>query len=329
MQEENYIGKIQEIEQEMISLYEKRRAVCQEMAGGPLPVEQSPYAGFTPVPELVSRGRTAAYCGVPGAFAYEAVIRFFGEEIEPLSVGSFDAAMAAIASGQAQYAVLPIENSTAGAVGNVYDLLKEYDHTIVGELDLSVCHNLLVVPGTKISEIREVYSHPQALSQCRHYLDEEHPKWLQIPGVNTAVCAKEVSEEGDRRKAAIGSEDAARLYGLEVLQRRINRTDTNTTRFVVVSGEKIYLESAKKVRVCFECLHRTGTLYHLLAHIAFNSLNMTRIESRPIPEQSGPKQNWEYRFFVDFKGNLQDENVRRALDGLKLDARALRILGNC
>ncbi len=278
--------------------------------------------GFTPVSFLPTKGKTVAYCGVPGAYAYEAILQFFGKNTIKMSMPSFTGAMEAITRGKADYAILPIENSTAGAVGDVYDLLAKYQHFVVGEVIVPVHHCLLGLPGTTFSDILQVHSHPQAIQQCRSYL-LAHPDWQECPRCNTAGSAKWVAETGDKTQVAIASRTAGELYGLEILEEGINQEEENTTRFVVISPEKIYQGNANKVKICFECQHREGALYHLLAHFTFHHLSMTRIESRPIPEK-----NWQYRFFVDFEGNLAQEQVQSALCGLREESAMLRILGN-
>ena len=218
--------------------------------------------------------------------------------------------------------MLPIENSTAGIVTDMYDLLMSYDITIVDEHTLKVEHKLLGLPGTKLSDIRSVYSHPQALSQCKPYL-EQHEEWIQKEYTNTAAACKKISDDGDPTQAAIGSEYAARLYGLEILAENIHYDNNNSTRFIIVSRNKMFRSDARRVSICFNTRHSQGSLYNILSHIIYNQLNMTLIESRPIPDSP-----WEYRFFVDFEGNLNDSAVKNALRGIRHDAMDLRILGN-
>ena len=323
--ESEYLQKLQrqleETEQEMAELFSRR---CQLVSK--LHADQPPLPRLTKVQALDLEGKKAAYCGVPGAYGYEATVRFFGEEFEKVSVSSFDAALTAVDHGDADYAVLPIENSSAGAVGNVYDVLAEHPVTVVGEIDVPICHCLLAGENTDLADIHEVHSHPQALQQCRHYL-ERHPQWVSCGSSNTALSAKMIAEEGRKDQAAIASEAAAKLYGLKILEREINDNKGNTTRFVVATAKPIYLEHSRKVRICFECHHEKGALYHLLSYFAYYSLNMTRIESRPVPRRKDGR--WEYRFFVDFEGNLEEERVQKALCGLQAETTALRILGTC
>ena len=222
----------------------------------------------------------------------------------------------------ADYAVLPIENSTAGIVSDIYDLLVEYPHYIVGEQELPVEHVLMALPGAKVEEIRTVISHPQALAQCRRFLDSNE-NWKTEERLNTAAAAKEVSESGDLTMAAVGSPYAAEHFGLQILKEGIFDARGNTTRFVIISGQKRFVKDAQKISVCMELPHQSGSLYNALAHFIYNDLNMTKIESRPIPQRK-----WEYRFFVDFEGNLSDPAVKNALRGLQAESAKFRIFGN-
>ena len=197
---------------------------------------------------------------------------------------TFRDAMSAIDEGSADFAVLPIENSTAGIVNEIYDLLQEYENYIVGEQIIKIEHCLLGVPGTKLSDIRTVYSHPQSLMQSAKYLSNHD--WQQISMQNNAFAAKKVAEDNDRTQAAIAGEHAAKVYGLEVLDKGINDSGVNSTRFIIVTNQKIFRKDAKKVSICFEVPHESGSLYHMLSHFIYNNLNMTKIESRPIEDRA-------------------------------------------
>ena len=151
----------------------------------------------------------------------------------------------------------------------------------------------------------------------------ENHSWQLISMQNNAFAARKVAEEQDKSQAAIASEYAGQIYGLEVLQKGVNHSGTNSTRFIIVTNQKIFKRDARKVSICFEVPHESGSLYHMLSHFIYNNLNMTKIESRPIEGR-----NWEYRFFVDFEGNLADSAVKNALRGLREEARNMKILGN-
>lgn len=276
---------------------------------------------FIGVDELETEQARVVFQGAEGAYSQAAMMQYFGDKIHSFHVDSFRDAMSAIDEGSADFAVLPIENSTAGIVNEIYDLLQEYENYIVGEQIIKIEHCLLGVPGTKLSDIRTVYSHPQSLMQSAKYLSNHD--WQQISMQNNAFAAKKVAEDNDRTQAAIAGEYAAKVYGLEVLDKGINDSGVNSTRFIIVTNQKIFRKDAKKVSICFEVPHESGSLYHMLSHFIYNNLNMTKIESRPIEDRA-----WEYRFFIDFEGNLADSAVKNALRGLRDEARNMKILGN-
>lgn len=277
---------------------------------------------FIGVDKLDTEKARVVFQGADGAYSQAAMTQYFGDQINSFHVDTFRDAMIAIDEGSADFAVLPIENSTAGIVSEIYDLLAEFENYIVGEQVIKIEHCLMALPGTKLSDIHTVYSHPQSLMQSARFL-LEYPSWKQISMKNNAFAAKKVQEDQDKGEAAIASEYAARLYGLEVLEKGVNQSSSNSTRFIIVTNQKIFKKDAKKVSICFEVPHESGSLYHMLSHIIYNNLNMSKIESRPIEER-----NWEYRFFIDFDGNLGDSAVKNALRGLREEARNLRILGN-
>ncbi len=276
---------------------------------------------FIGVEELEKNRARVVFQGAEGAYSQAAMTRYFGEQIQSFHVDTFRDAMSAIDEGSADFAVLPIENSTAGIVSEIYDLLVEFENYIVGEQIIQVRHCLLGVPGTKIEDIHTVYSHPQSLMQSSRFLAGYD--WKQISMQNNAFAAQKVAAEGDRSQAAIASEYAAKVYGLQVLRQGVNQEQDNSTRFIIVTNQKIFRKDAGKVSICFELPHQSGSLYHMLSHFIYNNLNLCRIESRPIEDRS-----WEYRFFIDFEGNLADSAVKNALRGLRDEARNMKILGN-
>lgn len=260
--------------------------------------------------------------GTDGAYSQAAMQKFFHKDVNSFHVETFRDAMEAIEEGSADFAVLPIENSSAGMVTQVYDLLVEFENYIVGEIVIPIEHALTGVTGTTLETIERVYSHQQALMQSARYLDE-HREWQQIGVANTAIAAKKVLEEKDITQAAICSENAAEIYGLHILEHQINHNDNNSTRFIIITNQKIFLKDAKKISICFEVAHESGSLYQLLSHFIYNDLNMTKIESRPVEGRT-----WEYRFFVDFEGNMGQGAVKNAIRGLREESRSLKILGN-
>jgi len=278
--------------------------------------------GFSVVDGLKKDGVRVVYQGVEGAYSHEATLKYFGEGVDAYHVRTWEDAMADVESGKADYAVIPIENSSAGAVSDNYDLMIRHQNVIVAEIFLPVNHALLGLPGTSLEDIEVVYSHPQALMQCSKYLNG-HREWKQISVENTAVAAKKVIEDQNIHQAAVASEVAGKLYGLSVLAPSINHSKDNTTRFIILAKDRIYCRDAGKISICFELPHKSGSLYNMLGNFIYNDVNMVMIESRPIPGR-----NWEYRFFVDIEGNLGDSTIQNALKCIKEEAANMRILGN-
>ena len=276
---------------------------------------------FIGVEALETQKARVVFQGAEGAYSQAAMMKYFGDEINSFHVDTFRDAMSAIDEGSADFAVLPIENSTAGIVNEIYDLLVEFENYIVAEQVIPIEHCLLGVTGTKIEDIKTVYSHPQSLMQSAKYLADHD--WQQISMQNNAFAAKKVADEKDKTQAAIAGEHAGKIYGLEVLKKGVNHEGNNSTRFIIVTNQKIFKKDADKISICFEIPHKSGSLYHMLSHFIYNNVSMTKIESRPIEDQ-----NWEYRFFIDFEGNLADGAVKNALRGLREEAKNLRILGN-
>ena len=277
---------------------------------------------FVQVDEIPRENVRVVFQGVEGAYSQAAMKAFFGEKIRSFHVKQWRDALAAISDGMADYAVLPIENSTAGIVSEIYDLLLKYDQYIVGEQIISIDHKLLACPGAKFSGIKRVYSHEQALMQCEDYF-LQHRNWEQVAVENTARAAEKVAQEKDPESAAIASAIAGEIFGLEILDEGLCANERNSTRFVIVSNQRVFAKDAGKISICFELPHRSGSLYSILSHFIYNDLNLCKIESRPLPGR-----NWEYRFFIDFEGSLNDSAVKNALRGITEEAANMKILGN-
>lgn len=265
--------------------------------------------------------RIISFPGTAGSFSQQAAVAFFGEDCIYLPCETFAGAMEAVSQKAADFAVLPIENSSAGAVGETYDLLIKSSLHIVGEQVLPVAHHLLGVQGNSIQELKEIHSHPQALSQCRHFLSR-YPDIVQVPSLNTALSAKNIAAWGDFSKAAIAGSLAAKLYGLDILQENIHDNPNNTTRFVVVSREMRPLYTPDKASVTFHVSNEVGSLAQLLTCFAEHGVNLSKIESRPIPGKS-----WEYFFFADFEGAMDEAALSKALAAASGCSRELRMLG--
>ncbi|WP_026654638.1 MULTISPECIES: prephenate dehydratase [Butyrivibrio] len=311
----NRIG-VEELFSQLMSMSRKLQyqKLSEKGASGNLP--------FIQKDSIDKKNSRVCYQGAAGSYSEEAMKKFFGKDVNSTAVETFRDAMALLEEGSVDYAVLPIENSTAGIVSEIYDLLAEYEHYIVGEQIIEIKHCLLGVPGAKLEDIKTVYAHPQALMQSAKFLSD-NSGIQQIGMKNNAFAAKKVADEKDRSQAAIAGAGAAEVYGLEVIKEGINQADSNSTRFIIVTNQKVFLKDAKKISICMEIPHEAGSLYHIMSHFIYNNLNMTKIESRPIEDR-----NWEYRFFIDFDGNLGDSAVKNALRGLREEAKMLRILGN-
>lgn len=277
---------------------------------------------FTEVSELVMFPDTrVVYPGVPGSYSEMACEKFFGEEIDHYSVVNFNDVAVALNEGDADYGVLPIENSTAGDVEGVYNILLDNDVCIVGEVFVKVEHCLLGCKGSTLSDINMVYSHPQGLMQCASFLDELGAEKNSVK--NTAIAAEMIAKHGKKNEAAVASKRAAKLYDLDILAEKINSEDVNVTRFVILSKKRQYTSTADKISISFSLLHESGTLYNILSHFLYNGLNLSHIESVPLPEKQ-----WEYRFYIDINGNLHDHAVRNALQGVRTEVADFKILGN-
>lgn len=277
---------------------------------------------FEEVEQLDFRNAKIVFQGIEGAYSQLALNEYFGENADSYHVDTWRDAMEALKNGEADYAVFPIENSSAGIVSENYDLMVEYDNYIVGEQIIRIDHALLGLPEAKMEDITDIYSHPQALMQCSKYL-ESHRNWEKHSLKNTAMSAQKIKEDGKINKAAIASTLTADIYGLQVLDHAIQNNQNNYTKFIIVTNRKIFEKHANKISISFEIPHESGSLYHKLSHFIYNGINMNKIESRPVQGKA-----WEYRFFVDIDGNLKDAAVQNALRGLTEETIRLKVLGN-
>lgn len=281
----------------------------------------------TPIKKIIEKKKEEITCprvavqGVMGSYASIAA-RSMYKNGTLIFFDTWNEVMIAIADGKADYGVLPVENSTAGSVMDVYDLLLNYKYYIVKALRLPVSHCLLGVKDADINGIKEVFSHPHAFPQCRPFFDKNKGiKKVNCP--NTAMAAKTVAMLGDKSKAAIASKECAEIYGLEILTDSVQQTDDNCTRFVSVSKEPEAHENADKISLIISLPHKTGSLYKLLYRFSLCGHNLTKIESRP-----DPTTPFEYYFYVDFIGSLSSEKTINLLSVLKDELPFLYYLGN-
>lgn len=263
-----------------------------------------------------------AYQGEPGCYSEEAIVGFFGGDVNSVGKPWFNDVFAALESGEVDYAMLPVENSSTGSIRQVYDLMAQYHYYIVGEWQVPVEHCLAALPGVELSQITTVYSHEQGLMQSEKYLDA-HRDWKRVPTLDTAGSAKLVAEKGDPTAAAICSKRAAQLYGLNILAERVNHNTMNHTRFAVVSQAPELRPERNKISAVFRLPHQSGSLHEILTIFAVQGLNLLKIESRPIPGQG-----FEYLFFLDFTGDLTAPGMDGVLHELSQLATEVRILGN-
>lgn len=277
--------------------------------------------------EREKRKVVVAYQGVEGAYSQSAGERHFASwdgEIETRGHDSFLAMLQAVASGAADYGMLPVENTTAGSINEAYDLLAQTNLAVVGEEVLRVEHCLVAMAEAKLDQIRRVYSHPQALAQCSLFLSGLEGCAVQS-FTDTAMAVKKVRDEGDPSQAAVASERAAGLYGLKVLARNIENQKGNYTRFMVVARTPLKLDEriACKTSLIFSTRHEQGALVRCLNLLADHGLNLTKLESRPRPNSP-----FEYIFYVDFEGNVEGDSVRQALAGMREHTSSLKLLGS-
>ena len=268
------------------------------------------------------RQPVVVYQGEPGAYSEAAAQDFFGESAEITGLRVFEDTFKALKNGTADYAVLPIENSSTGVIRQVYDLLAKYECYMIGETTVRIQHSFMVLPGTKLEQIEAVYSHEQGLFQCEEFLSA-HPEWKQIPQEDTAGSARIIAEKKDPTRAAICSPWAADLYGLEILFQEVNSDSRNTTRFVVIAPDMEIRDGSDKICISFMTPHKPGALHEVLTIFTVRGLNLMRLESRPIPEH-----NWEYMFFVEFTGNLDSPGMDDVIRELADTTDNLRVYGN-
>lgn len=243
-------------------------------------------------PQLFPEKAIVACQGVEGAYSGIACEKLFARP-SIFYFSSFDAVFTAVEKGLCRYGVIPVENSTAGTVNAVYDLMVKHDFRIVRSVRIKVDHNLLVRPGTRAEDITEIYSHGQALTQCAGFL-QRFPNAKIIPCENTAVAAKMVAESADPGVAALSSRSCAKLYGLEILMASVQDSDNNYTRFICISKNLEIYPGADHTSLMMVIRDEPGTLHHVLARFYVLGINMHKLESRPIPGR-----NWEYRFYFD------------------------------
>jgi prephenate dehydratase len=263
-----------------------------------------------------------AFQGEHGAYSEAAVFEHCPSGCETLPCASFEAVFAAVNQGQCDNGFIPIENSLAGSIHQNYDLLLRNQLYVTGEHYLRVSHCLIGLPEATLAGVRKVISHPQALAQCDGYLRSLADVQIE-PVYDTAGSVKLAKDEGDPTVAAIASRRAAELYGMQILAESIEDLDTNFTRFLIIAPEPVEPGSNAKTSLVFSLENHAGALYRALSVFALRDIDLTKIESRPLVGKP-----WEYFFYIDLIGSIQDRVVQNALANLEEFAAFLRVLGS-
>lgn len=262
-----------------------------------------------------------AFPGEVGAYSEEAAFNFFSNQIETLPCWHLAGVFEAVEKNKANFGIVPVENSLEGSIGQTYDLLLRSKLKIFAETQLKISHCLIVHPDTNLNSIKKVYSHPQALGQCRKFLERFH--WEVIPTYDTAGSVKMLKEKGLKDSAAIASQRAAKVYNMEILKRGIEESQQNFTRFFIVSKKDAKPTGRDKTSIVFSIKHRPGALYKALAIFALSDINLTKLESRPVIGKP-----WQYNFFLDFEGHWKDKIILEALEILRHNCLFLKIIGS-
>ncbi len=263
-----------------------------------------------------------AFQGELGAFSEMAARTYFHEGVQVVPQPTFSALFEAVEGGGCTHGMVPIENTLMGSIHENYDLLLKHNLQIVGELKLRIVHNLIVNPGVGLEEVRQIFSQPPALAQCSHFIRSLKGAEAVV-AYDTAGAVKSLKETGARDAAAIASAQAAVDYGLEILRTEIENNHQNYTRFLVVAREGIEPEAPVKTSIVFALKNMPGALFKSLSVFALRDINLLKIESRPLDGQP-----WEYAFYLDFNGRLDQEPCARAVEHLREIATFVKILGS-
>ncbi len=302
-------------------LFELSRSYQSKRNGECSPLYRNITQAIEHTPKLFPQAPMVACQGVEGAYSQIACEKIFKNPFI-MYFKSFEAVFSAIDQGLCQYGILPIENSTAGSVNKVYDLMIEHNFSIVRTFRLKIDHNLLVNPGTNLADIKEVYSHEQAINQCGNFL-HSLPGVNVIPVDNTALAAQMVAQSGRKDVAALSSRACAELYGLDCLRSSVQDKGNNRTRFICISKELEIYPGANRISLMLSAQHRPGALYSLLAKFAALGVNLTKLESRPIPGS-----DFEFIFYFDMEASVMSDAVLSMLSELMAEPDVFVFLGN-
>jgi chorismate mutase/prephenate dehydratase len=267
------------------------------------------------------QGVAVAFQGEPGAFKEEAAFRFFGESTKGVPYDTLDEVFEAVEVSAVPFAMVPVENSLEGSITRAYDLLLDSPLMVCGETELRISHCLIALEGASLDTIKRVYSHPQALGQCRNFL--KHLNSELVPASDTAGSVRMIKDEVRLDCAAVAGARAAKIYGLRIIAREIEDNPHNFTRFFVLSKEDSPPTGNDKTSIVFSLKHKPGALYDCLREFASREINLTKLESRPTRHQP-----WEYNFYMDVSGHREEGNIGEALKALEEHAVFVKILGS-
>jgi chorismate mutase / prephenate dehydratase len=262
------------------------------------------------------------YQGMPGAYSEIAAIQFFGDETQKIAYNNFRDMISDAHDGKIDYAMLPIENSTTGAITRALDLVKDYEVYMVGETFVKVNHCLIVFEETEFHDLKTIYSHPEALKQCDDFFDQ-HPNINKVAYLDTAKSVEYILQLGDKSAGALASIRAAEIYGMKILMEDMQDNQNNITRFGVITPREIYEADADMVSVYLVTAHESGSLFEVLQVIHDYKVNMHKLESRPILDKP-----FSYGFYIDFEGNLNQSKTRELLQELDRKSFFLKLMGN-
>ena len=268
-----------------------------------------------------TQGTEVAFQGEVGAYGEEAAFQFFGPMVTTRPCESLEEVFKIVAQDEAQFGIIPVENSLEGSISRSYDLLLDSNLKVSGEAELRVIHCLIANPGARLDLIKRVYSHPQALGQCKAFL--KHLDCELIPTYDTAGSVKMIKEKGITNGGAIASARAAEIYDMKIIAGEIEDNPNNFTRFFILSREDCPPSGNDKTSIVFAVKHKPRALYDFLKEFADRKLNLTKIESRPTR-----RKPWEYNFYLDFEGHREDKIVREVLNNLEQKSLFLKILGS-
>lgn len=265
--------------------------------------------------------QSIAFLGPEGTFTQAAAYKHFGQDAQTRPVNSIDEVFREVEAGSAHYGIVPVENSSEGVVNHTLDCFKTSQLQVIGEVELHIHHQLLVSEHTRKDSIKQIYAHQQTLAQCRKWLDVHYPGVELVALNSNAEAARRIRNEW--HSAAIASDVAAKIYGLEILHANIEDNPENTTRFLVIGREKAERSGQDKTSILVSAQDRSGALLDILTPLAKHNITMTSIETRPdLPTK------WAYVFFIDLKGHVDDENIRLALEEIRPLVKELRVLGS-